>query len=47
VSSRSWEQSRLAALYALARGKAPLTVVATVDGLMARTLPKKTAGIAR
>jgi transcription-repair coupling factor (superfamily II helicase) len=40
VSSRSWEQSRLAALDAMARGKAR-TVVATVDGLMARTLPKK------
>ena len=40
VASRSWEQTRLAALYALARGKAPVTV-ATADGLMARTLPKK------
>ena len=40
VASRSWEQNRLAALYALARGKAPITV-ATADGLMARTLPKK------
>lgn len=40
VSSRAWEQDRLAALYALARGKAPVTV-ATADGLMARTMPKK------
>ena len=40
VSSRAWEQNRLAALYALARGSAEL-VVATADGLMARTLPKK------
>lgn len=40
ISSRAWEQNRLAALYALCRGKAP-AVVATVDGLMARTLPPK------
>ena len=40
VGSRAWEQNRLAALYALARGKAPV-VVATADGLMARTLPPK------
>ena len=40
VSSRSWEQDRLAALYALARGEAPV-VVAAADGLMARTLPKE------
>lgn len=40
VSSRDWERSRLAALYALAKGKAPVTV-ATADGLMARTAPKK------
>jgi transcription-repair coupling factor (superfamily II helicase) len=40
VASRSWEQTRLAALYALARGRAPVTV-ATADGLMARTLPQK------
>jgi transcription-repair coupling factor (superfamily II helicase) len=40
VSSRAWEQTRLAALYALAKGKAPITV-ATADGLMARTLPVK------
>ena len=39
VSSRGWEQTRLAALYALARGKARVTV-ATADGLMARTLPR-------
>lgn len=39
VSSREWERSRLAALYALAKGKAPVTV-ATADGLMARTAPK-------
>ena len=38
VGSRDWERSRLAALYALAQGEAPV-VVATVDGLMARTLP--------
>nr|WP_325184780.1 transcription-repair coupling factor [uncultured Oscillibacter sp.] len=38
VSSREWERSRLAALYALARGRAPLTV-ATADALLARTLP--------
>ena len=38
VSSRSWEQDRLAALYALARGKARV-VVTTADALMARTLP--------
>ena len=40
VASRDWERNRLAALYALARGKARITV-ATADGLMARTLPKK------
>ena len=40
VSSREWERSRLAALYALAKGKAPVTV-ATADGLMARTAPKR------
>mgnify|MGYP002509452983 CR=1 FL=1 len=38
VSSREWERSRLAALYALARGTAPLTV-ATADALLVRTLP--------
>ena len=38
VSSRDWERSRLAALYALAKGDAPVTV-ATADALMARTLP--------
>ena len=38
VGSRDWERSRLAALYALAQGEDPL-VVATADGLMARTLP--------
>ena len=38
VSSRDWERSRLAALYALANGDAPVTV-ATADALMARTLP--------
>ena len=38
VSSREWERSRLAALYALAQGRAPLTV-ATADALLARTLP--------
>ena len=40
VSSRAWEQNRLAALYALAMEEAPITV-ATADGLMARTLPKQ------
>ena len=40
AASRSWEQARLAALYALARGKARYTV-ATADGLLARTLPPK------
>ncbi len=38
VGSRDWERSRLAALYALAQGHAPV-VVATADGLMARTMP--------
>ena len=38
VSSRGWEQKRLAALYALVRGE-PSVVIATVDGLMARTMP--------
>ena len=38
VSSRDWERSRLAALYALANGDAPLAVT-TADALMARTLP--------
>jgi len=38
VSSREWERSRLAALYALSQGAAR-TVVATADALMARTLP--------
>ncbi|WP_298018063.1 transcription-repair coupling factor [uncultured Dysosmobacter sp.] len=38
VSSREWERSRLAALYALSQGTAR-TVVATADALMARTLP--------
>ena len=41
VSSREWERSRLAALYALARGQAPV-VVTTADALMARTLPPQT-----
>ena len=38
VSSREWERSRLAALYALACGE-PRVVVATADAIMARTLP--------
>ena len=38
VASREWERGRLAALYALASGEAPVTV-ATADALMARTLP--------
>ncbi|KAF5071016.1 Transcription-repair-coupling factor [anaerobic digester metagenome] len=40
VSSRAWEQNRLAALYALAKGKAPVCI-ATADALMARAMPKK------
>ena len=39
VASRGWEQDRLAALHTLAEGGAA-AVVATADGLMARTLPK-------
>ena len=39
VASRGWEQDRLAALYALAKSGVR-AVVATADGLMARTLPK-------
>ena len=38
VSSRAWEQNRLAALYAMARGQARV-IVATADALCARTLP--------
>ena len=38
IASRGWEQSRLAALYALARGKGEV-IVATADALAARTLP--------
>ena len=38
VGSRDWERSRLAALYALARGEAS-AVVATVDAVCARTMP--------
>ena len=38
VSSREWERSRLAALYALSQGEVR-TVVVTADALMARTLP--------
>ena len=38
VSSREWERSRLAALYALSLGEVR-TVVTTADALMARTLP--------
>lgn len=40
VSSRSWEQERLAALYALSSGRTTPWVVATADGLIMRTLPK-------
>ena len=40
IASRDWERSRLAALYALSRGEAPVTV-ATADALCARTLPPK------
>ena len=38
VSSREWEQSRLAALYAMAV-REPRIIVATADALMARTMP--------
>ena len=38
VASREWERGRLAALYALASGDAPVTV-ATADALLARTMP--------
>ena len=38
VASREWERSRLAALYALARGDAR-AVVTTADALMQRTMP--------
>ncbi|QUO36822.1 transcription-repair coupling factor [Dysosmobacter sp. Marseille-Q4140] len=38
VASRDWERGRLAALYALASGRAE-TVVATADALLERTLP--------
>ena len=38
VSSREWERSRLAALHQMAAGNAPV-VVATVDALLARTMP--------
>ncbi len=38
VASRAWEQNRLAALYALSAGKAPVCVAAA-DALMVRTLP--------
>ena len=38
IASRDWERSRLAALYSLAQEEARL-VVATVDALMARTMP--------
>ena len=38
VASRDWERGRLAALYALASGDAPVTV-ATADALLARTMP--------
>ena len=41
ISSREWEQGRLAALYALACGEAKI-VVTTADALMARTLPPET-----
>ena len=38
VSSREWERSRLVALHQMAAGNAPV-VVATVDALLARTMP--------
>ena len=38
VSSHGWEQKRLGALYDLTRGDARV-IIATVDSLMARTLP--------
>ena len=40
ISSREWEQRRLAALYRMASGEAG-AVIATPGALMARTLPKK------
>ncbi len=38
VASRQWEHRRLSAFWQMAQGKAPL-VVATVEGLLQRTLP--------
>lgn len=45
VVSREWEHRRLAVLDRMARGEAGL-VVAAVDGLMQRTLPKETLAAA-
>ncbi|SMC53424.1 transcription-repair coupling factor [Papillibacter cinnamivorans] len=39
VVSRQWEHRRLAALYSMSAGKAPV-VLATVDGMLQRTIPK-------
>ena len=41
AASRQWEQQRLAILTQLTRGTCPL-LVATVEGLLQRTLPQKT-----
>ena len=38
ISSRDWERSRLAALYAMAQDEARV-IVTTADALMARTMP--------
>ncbi len=38
TASRQWEHQRLAAFYAMAEGNTPL-IVATVEGLLQRTLP--------
>ena len=39
VASRQWEHQRLAAMYAMAEGNAPL-IVATIEGLLQRTLSR-------
>ena len=41
IASRDWERSRLAALYALSQGETNV-IIATVDALMARTMPPET-----
>ena len=40
AASRSWEQQRMAALYRLAKGER-VSVVATVESLLGRTIPKE------